>query len=254
MKIWLTQSSSAFTELQPALQQQGHEVYRRPLVATARVNPQALDAALSTLRDCRWLLFTSQAAVMAYRSVAALSATALSAAGEVIVGAVGPGTAAALVAADMPPAIVADGTATSLAAAFLAHPLASGGVGLPCGDRALPTLSQALKAGGHRVVTAVVYHTVSLEPPSEPGSLDDLDAVFVASPSAAQALPEDLPEVTVVAIGATTAAAVKGRGRACYQATAPTVAALVDCFGLAQAGLEWRDCAAPASSCFGGDA
>src|SRR5690606_4771860 len=88
MKIWLTQSSAALTDLQPALQRRGHEVYRWPLVATERVNPQALDTARSALRDCRWLLFTSPAAVGAYLSEAASPKAGI--AGEVIIGAVGP--------------------------------------------------------------------------------------------------------------------------------------------------------------------
>src|SRR5690606_38022387 len=117
-----------------ALKRRGHEVYRWPLVATERVNPQALDTARSALRDCRWLLFTSPAAVGAYLSEAASPKAGI--AGEVIIGAVGPGTAAALAAAGVTPAIVADGTAASLAAAYLAHPRAGGVVGLPCGDLA----------------------------------------------------------------------------------------------------------------------
>lgn len=223
MKIWLTQSAGALRELEPALRRRGYEVYRRPLIATRSASGEDLLTALATLRDCRWLLFTSPAAVTAFSSAGAMPS------GDVLIGAVGAGTATALQAAGMTPEIVAQGDAASLAATFLTHPLAGGGVGWPSGDRALKTLPAALEAGGHKVVTATVYRTVTLDNPGSRRLCTDLDVVFVASPSAAEALPDGLFKATVVAIGNTTAAALRARGKDCVQAGMPTVASIVAC-------------------------
>ena len=217
----LTQSEHALLDLEPALLGMGHEVLRWPLIRTVPLAPPALRAAASRLRACRWLLFTSPAAVRAWCLRPTGSTTPHD---EPLLGAVGPGTAAALKAAGLPALLTAEGDAVSLANAFLAHPLAAGPVGLPVGDRALDTVRDSLTAGGHEVVTAVVYRTETLPAPP-PGKLSPPpDVVFLASPSAVAELPAQLSaNTTLVAIGSTTAAAVRATGRNCRLACAPTV-------------------------------
>jgi len=150
---------------------------------------------------------------------------------------VGPGTATALLDAGAAPELIGDGDAASLAAAFLGHPLAAGPVGLALGDRALGTLRDALEASGHQVVTATVYRTESLPVPAACSRLASADAVLLASPSAVTVLYDPLDGLlpglpgppTIIAIGPTTAAAVRATGRRCLQASEPTAAAIVAC-------------------------
>ena len=230
MRVWLTQSEHALAGLAPALAGLGHEVLRWPLVQTQSLDTAAVRAAAEPLLGCRWLLFTSPAAVRAWREAGlplrSSPPTGSQVSGQLL-GAVGPGTAAALEAAGATPDLVGDGDAASLAAMFLAQPQAAGPIGLPSGDRALSTLRDALEAGGHQVVTATVYRTETQA--ALPSALPVApDVVLLASPSAVAGLPAGVAEPAVlIAIGATTAAAVRATGRGCLQAAEPTVAGVV---------------------------
>lgn len=228
----MTQSEHALAGLEPALADLGHEVFRWPLVRTRPLEAAEVRAAAEPLQGCRWLLFTSPAAVRAWRE------SGLPLSGGPLLGAVGPGTAAALEAAGLTPDLVGGGDAASLAAAFLAHPLAADPVGLPAGDRALGTLRDALVASGHQVVTATLYRTETLAAPSARSLPAAPDAVLLASPSAVAALRGGLADAALIAIGPTTAAAVRATGRSCLQATEPTVEAVVAC--LRQVSLDER--------------
>lgn len=248
MRVWLTQSQHALEDLEPALTSLGHEVFRWPLVRTTALDPQGVRGAALALHGSRWLLFTSPTAVRAW------SGAGLPLAEGPLLGAVGPGTAAALADAGAAPDVVGSGDAASLAAAFLAHPSVASPVGLPLGDRALSTLRDALEAGGHQVVTATLYRTEGLSAPAAAALPAMADAVLLASPSAVSALygthsggsagareagPSGSPvgdpadgspdEPVIIAIGPTTAAAVRATGRRCLQAEEPTVAAVVAC-------------------------
>lgn len=234
MKAMLTQSEHSLSDLEPALLARGHEVLRWPLVRTVPLEPAALRSAANELSACRWLLFSSPAAVRAWREVPAEQSAEPGgrAPSGPLIGAVGPGTATALALAGLTPTLIGAGDAVSLAKLFVAHPLAAGPVGLPAGDRALDTLGRRLVACGHQVVTTVVYRTETLPAPlpaeSSPGT-GAPDVVLLASPSAVSALPARLAASSaLVAIGRTTAAAVRATGRDCHVASAPTVEAVLE--------------------------
>lgn len=223
MRVLLTQSEHALGGLEPALLVLGHEVVRWPLIRTVPLADARARAQAGALGECRWLLFSSIAAVAAW-----VSSGQEPRAGQ-LYGAVGPGTAAALRAVGIIPTLVAGGDALSLAADFLAHPVATGPVGLPLGDRSSATLRVALEGCGYEVVTAVLYRTETLVPPAFDSPASYPDAVVLASPSAASALPAAIASHAVlVAIGDTTAAAVQACGGRCLSASSPTVAGVVE--------------------------
>lgn len=239
MRIVLTHSEGRFEGLAEELERRGHEVAHRPLIVTRPRRAADVAAEAEALLTLPWLLFTSRSAVEAF---AALGLGWRSPQGaEPLVGAVGIKTAAALRRAGAEPVLVAERSprADGLARTFLADPRAAGPVGLPQGDRALPTLCRALEEAGLEVRPLVLYETVAQ--PLEGGAAGapaeglavadgsaDAEVVVLASPSAAQALPEALAaRVTLVAIGPTTAGALAARGLTCRQAAAPSVAGVL---------------------------
>ncbi|HZJ08684.1 MAG TPA: uroporphyrinogen-III synthase [Trueperaceae bacterium] len=244
MRILLTQSEHALRGLEPALLGLGHEVVRWPLIRTVPLTDLGTRSQAGALAACRWLLFTSIASVEAWAGARQrglmLSASGQAGSGQAgsvqtgrggqLYGAVGPGTAAALRTVGITPTLVAGGDASSLAAEFLAHPRARSPIGLPLGDRASSTLRATLERSGHDVVTAILYRTETLAPPDLAAPDTAPDVVVLASPSAVSALPNDIAPATIfVAIGNTTATAVRAGGRRCRQAAAPTVAGVVEC-------------------------
>jgi uroporphyrinogen-III synthase len=100
-------------------------------------------------------------------------------------------------------------------------------VGLVQGRRARPELATRLRDGGALPRQAIVYDVVRV-----PWRCDDgFDAVLLASPSAVAGLPDALARrCRLVALGPTTAAAVRKRGWSCLQASEPTVAGALSAF------------------------
>jgi len=244
MRIVLTHAAGRFEGLAAALQRRGHTVAQAPLIATRPRTGEDVRAAAAALLALPWLLFTSRSAVEAWSALAvgwrpADGPTAAAPTDAPRLGAVGRPTASALRAAGAEPALVAERSsrAAGLADAFLRHPQAAGPVGLPQGDRALPTLRRALEHAGFETRPLVLYETVTQPWSGDAGDADagDADAqaperasepelVVLASPSAADALPQAIAaHATLVAIGPTTAAALERRGLACRQARSPNV-------------------------------
>lgn len=129
------------------------------------------------------------------------------------VAAVGAGTASALQAAGISPAIVGDAGGGALAERMLAAGLRAGDVVLhPCGEDARRELADTLGAAGATVVPVAVYRMV----PDEIGAraaAGEFAAVVVGSPRLAQRAAELFPSrPPVVAIGRTTAAALRDLG------------------------------------------
>ena len=235
MRIVLTHSHGRFEGLADALRQRGHAVAHRPLIVTRpRPTEDVRDEARGML-SLPWLLFTSPSAVEAF---AALEIGWRTPEGDApLVGAVGLKTASALRRAGVEPALTAERTprADGLARTFLADPRATGPVGLPQGDRALPTLRRELEGAGLEVFPLVLYETVPQELTAaaaddglDPDAATAAELVVLASPSAVQVLPQELAgRATLVAIGPTTASALAKRGLACRQAAAPSVAGIL---------------------------
>jgi uroporphyrinogen-III synthase len=258
MRIVLTHAAGRFEGLAAALQRRGHTVAQAPLIATRPRTGDDVRAAAAALLALPWLLFTSRSAVEAWSALAvgwqpagAPATDAPPAAGPAdaapLLGAVGRPTASALRAAGAEPALVAERSsrAAGLADAFLRHPQAAGPVGLPQGDRALPTLRRALERAGFETRPLVLYETVTQPWSGDAGEADgpvpertaDPELVVLASPSAADALPSGVAaHAALVAIGPTTAAALARRGLACRQARSPSVGGVLDAVDALAAG------------------
>lgn len=236
MRIVLTHSEGRFEGLAAALERRGHEVEHRPLIRTRARAGAEVRAEAEALLALPWLIFTSRSAVEAWQALGVPWRRSDVPEGVPLLAAVGRRTASALRRAGAEVALVGERSqASSVAEAFLADPRAAAPVGLPQGDRALPTLRRALEREGFETRPLVLYETVTepfddLASPSQgaPGA-DGLPTVVVlASPSAAGALPESAAlGATLVAIGPTTAGAVKARGFPCLQAASPSVAGVL---------------------------
>jgi uroporphyrinogen-III synthase len=150
-----------------------------------------------------WLLLASANAAQAARRLGVAEAARS-------VGVVGPATAQAWGA---PAALVAHpATAEALVGAL---PHGTGRVLVVQGDRARPTLVDGARAAGWTVEVVVGYRTVTVHPDATgAAALGSADAVTVASPSALDGCRDAgiRPGGVVVAIGPTTADAVRALG------------------------------------------
>lgn len=129
------------------------------------------------------------------------------------VAAVGPGTASALHSAGVRPDLIGDGGGTELGEALLAAGCAAGDTVVhAAGEPSRPELRARLAAEGVEVVTVSVYRMVP-DPVGERSAAGRFDAVVVGSPRlAARAAELFEPRPPVVAIGRTTAAALRDLG------------------------------------------
>ncbi len=246
MRIVLTHAAGRFEGLDTGLRRRGHTVVHAPLIATRpRIDAEARVAA-EALLALPWLLFTSRSAVEAWSALGVGWHAPSEADGTAPrVGAVGRKTASALRAAGVEPALVAERAshAAGLADAFAQHPEAASPVGLPQGDRALPTLRRGLERAGFETRPLVLYETVTQpwtgDAPGDAAADDSAGAaelVVLASPSAADALPDEVARrAALVAIGPTTAAALERRGLAPRQARAPNVGGVLEAVEAAEA-------------------
>ncbi len=225
MRVALTHARGRFEALPEALGRAGLTAIEAPLLSTRPRAGTELRASAEALLDLPWLLVTSRSTVEAWAALG----LPWQRAGRPRIGAVGPGTAAALEAAGARPTLVAEpATAAGLAEAFCARRDAAGPVGLPQGNRARPGLARALAGAGFEPRTLVVYDSLTLPWPEGVAA----DLVVLASPSAARALPEAVgaalgARARLVAIGPATARAIHARGWRCRRATEPTPAAIV---------------------------
>lgn len=211
-RIGLTQSRGRLEELGLLLEARGFETVRRPLIETVIRVDERTRAAASALASLPWLLLTSRASVTALVELGVdLS--------KPRIGVLGPATAAAVQAAGgRVNALAAPHSAEGLARTFLGQPDAAGPVGVARGNRALDTLERIL--GEASVVTHSVTVYDTFPRPWEGGRVD---AIVLASPSAVEALPDDVAgSAHLVTLGATTSAAVRARGWACEEAERPT--------------------------------
>jgi uroporphyrinogen-III synthase len=210
--------------------------------AAVRVLPAdatALDEALGRAESFDWIVFTSRHAVAAVTPRLSAPPSGMRTA------AVGRATAAVLKQHGWPVDLVpAEPSAAGLVAAFAVAGAAHGArVLYPASSRALPTLAAGLTQLGAKVTTVEAYRTVS----ETALDVEDCrswiarDAVTFASPSAVAELEnalgkEDfarlLGHTPAVAIGPTTARALRDRGYT------PTLAESATLRGLARTSLQ----------------
>lgn len=205
----------------------------------APVPPSAAERAalLAALARADAVAVTSRAALDAAVALDLRDALAGAPCGLAVVGAASAHRAEAL---GLRAAIVADpptatGLAATLSARFAAAGRASAEVVWLAGDRALPDLGDALTAAGHRVRRCVLYHNAAVPLPDAP---PPADVVVFHAPSAAERLLAVWPALAsrpCVAIGPTTAEALRSQHgvRRVHVAQAPTPAALADAIALA---------------------
>jgi uroporphyrinogen-III synthase len=214
MRIALTQAKGRLEGLDDRLAALGHEVVRVPLVETVPLTDMEAQEAAAALLGLPWRLYASRSAVEAWLELG------LGLADGARLGAVGPGTARALARAGAPDVLVGErSTAAGLAQAVVAVPGVRGPVGVVQGRRARSTLRDALAAAGFEPRVATVYDT---QPQVWRGN-EGVDVVVLASPSAVAALPRHVGDGAVlVAIGPTTARAMRERGWRGIEAERPT--------------------------------
>lgn len=235
-RVAVTRPRERAAALVASLEALGAEVLTAPAITVAPPESYApLDAALGALARYDWLALTSAAAVDAVAARLAVAGTRVT--GRLRVAAVGQATARAAQAqlgrVDLVPAVhTADGLADALPGVRGTRVL------FPCADRARDALPAVLRARGAHVDRVVAYRTTEA-PPDALATLADaaragtLDAVLVASPSAAAALARACAgsgaRLRVVCIGPTTADACRTLALPVAAVAAePTDAALVD--------------------------
>lgn len=182
LKVVVTRPDPQSQGLAAGLEALGAFVASVPLVAIAPVDdPAALDAAAGALPIYDWVVFTSANGVRAFgERLTARERTPR-------VGVVGPATAEAARELGVEPAFVGRGAAESLAERL---ELADGArVLLLQADLAGPELATALRERGATVDALTAYRTVSSGPThTGRASLDEADAIVLASGSAARSL------------------------------------------------------------------
>lgn len=226
MRIVLTQSPDSLQTLEQNLQAQGYYVERCPLIRTQALQNSAVQQAAAALLAQPWILFTSPAGVRAWHELG-LALCGI----ESQLGAVGEKTARVLRAYGAKVALVAEpANAEGFAAQFIAQvspaDIAEGAVGLPRGDRALLTLQERLEQAGFATLPVVLYETLE-QPWPDSLTADNVDVVLLASPSAAQALPEAIGNAAkLISLGPSTGAAIGARGWRFTQAQRPDAEAI----------------------------
>lgn len=219
MRIALTQSPGRLETLEDGLVARGHEVVRSPLVEVRHRADDETRAAAESLQALPWLLFASRSAVAAW------GALGLGFDGPLL-GAVGESTAAALERAGGRVRVIGEpATGRALAQAFLARRDARGPVGLPQGNRARPELRTALAGAGLPVRPVTLYDSVTRDWNGDAR----VQAVVLASPSAARGLPDEIARTAkLVALGPTTGRALRRRGLRPEVAARPDVDAVLE--------------------------
>lgn len=219
MKVLLTHSEGRLEALNAALTARGFTVTHAPLIRTELLPAEAVRPGAEALLTSDWLLLTSRTAVAAWAALGLpLSGIAPK------IGVVGKKTGDAVAELGGEVALVAQpANAEGLLETFLAHVTGPLNVGLPCGEDALPTLSDGLSAAGFPVSRVPLYHTVA-----QPMTNQDADIIVLASPSAVAALPKTiLSKTRFVALGPSTYAALRGRNLEATMSQTPDVDSVV---------------------------
>jgi uroporphyrinogen-III synthase len=237
-RVAVTRPDERGQGLSAALAALGAEVLVHPAIAIAQPESyHELDAALARLDAYDWLALTSATAVHAFADRLRVTAgtVALGRTRVAVVGRVTERAARELLGrVDLVPA---EHTGEALAAALLAtldeHRQAR--VLFPCADRARDALPDALRTAGVHVDRVVAYRTVpaDLSPLAERAMAGDVDAVLLASPSAAEAYARALrgrgARAAIVCIGPTTTEAARALALpVAAVAVAPTDEGLVE--------------------------
>ena len=214
-RVVVTRAGDQVGRLRELLLAEGAEVIEVPTIAVvdAADGGESLRAAMGDLWD--WVVVTSPNG--AERAVAAAGGRAAAHALRWAV--VGPGTADALAAQGIRPALVPDRfVAEGLLEAFPRPPAEGGGrVLVAQAEAARPVLVEGLRAAGWEVAAVVAYRTVPVVPsPEQLADAASADAVLFTSGSTVDAFMRaagtDAAARCVVVIGPVTAEAAERNG------------------------------------------
>jgi uroporphyrinogen III methyltransferase / synthase len=213
-RVVVTRPVTAAQELMHALSSLGAEVTVAPLIEIRPVEVE-IEGLLGRVRSADWIVFTSRHGVRGLRQAIHAAGGDARVLAQARLAAVGPITGRELDAWGLSADLVPDAArADALAAALLAQSPRPTRVLLPGGTLALPTVADALGAVGIAVDRLLVYDTrpLALDARSREAIDAGVDAILLASPSAATALGESGAHIgmaTIVCIGPTTAAAAR---------------------------------------------
>jgi uroporphyrinogen III methyltransferase / synthase len=202
--------------LRAALTEAGFEIVVRPVTQVEYLPPGPAEDWRAWTRAADWVLFTSLNGVQGFaRGLGGDRALAEVLAGR-RVAVLGATSAQRLEAVGVRPAIVQErGTSADLVWPLLAAMPTPMIVLYPCAEKTLPTLPEAIRAGGHDLRLVACYRTAPWASERAPFDWQELDAAVVAAPSAVEALREEpaLPSsLGFFAIGPTTGAALRAAG------------------------------------------
>jgi uroporphyrinogen-III synthase/uroporphyrinogen III methyltransferase/synthase len=212
--VLVTREEDGGGPLSEALRSRGARVVNLPLLETRPPeDPGALRAEAARLTSYDWVVLTSARAV---RALADASGNG----GPPRLAVVGEATARAARALGWEPAVVGRSGAADLVLALSGSGAKLDGARVlwAAADRGRQEGIRALESAGARVRVVTAYRTVAREETEVRGRLagDDVDAVVLASPSAAEALAGGLSpsrlSLPVAAIGETTAEAARRLG------------------------------------------
>jgi len=252
-RVAVTRPAEQAASLSAELEARGAYVISCPTIRLAEPESWApLDRALARLEEYDWVVFTSaNGARFTLRRMAELGSD-VAVLRTRSVGAVGPGTAAALAERAIPVTFVARAEGSIPLAESLA-PVRGRSIAMIRSDRADPVAAGVLERRGARNVDDVVaYRTV----PASPGEAallelrDGIDGLTFTSPSTVRGFLDGGPEwrrwaesSIVATLGPTTTAAAREEGLVVHEASEKTMVALVDALehGLARRAAEERD-------------
>jgi uroporphyrinogen III methyltransferase/synthase len=227
-RIVVTRAAEQSEELCQALRDAGAVPIMMSLISFAPPADCAqLDAALQTLGEFDWIMFTSQNAVRAVEErCRALGLDSCGSVQTLRIGAVGPGTAEALKKFGLSAAYVAKSHRGVALAEELGEQLKDRKILLPRSNRANPDLPEALRQLEARVSEVVAYQTL----PAGQGQEDarrlmergEADAILFFSPSAVQQMTEILGKEVMIAM----------QGRTVFAAIGPVTAAALQEIGI----------------------
>lgn len=224
IRVMVTRPSEDVAELQANLRRLGAEVMCLPTISIRPLTSSAeVATVLDRLNDFDWIGFTSRNAVRTVFDW--LSTRGRHMAPSVRVAALGAATSEELRTRGVTPdCIPTESSSSALTAALIATGVSGCAVLLPVGNLAGEATHHALRAAGAHVTTLRVYETVPVQAadPEVQNALlrGDIDVVALASPSAFRslidlsggAMREGLRRTRLVAIGPTTAQAIRDDG------------------------------------------
>ncbi|MCC6318291.1 MAG: uroporphyrinogen-III C-methyltransferase [Gemmatimonadaceae bacterium] len=231
-RVVITRPHEAARELADNLRAAGADVIAAPLIRITYAQPD-VTRALAHAGPRPWIAFTSRHGVRGFRGALEHHAVDVRALGSARLASVGPVTSRELLSWGLRPDVQPDVfRADALVDALRERVARHERVLFPSGTLALDTLPRGLRAAGLEVTPIEVYHTqeLPLAPRAHEAIARGVDAVLLASPSAARALGASGVQpgsAVAVCIGETTAAAARAQGWSVRVASTHTDAGMI---------------------------